>query len=121
MGRSKFKELVDASDAGEAFGQVGPKYGKTSFSVVYDTVNDARKAIIAKLKRVEENPGLYSDRIEQYNRWLNDIDRELPELGEAETLVNAMLSHGDSRVDNLSRCAVIQDGNKWFVFGFHFS
>lgn len=120
--KTKFKFEVKAANPESAFA-ASKAPGKTKFKFVTDSVTDVQEAIRGKKKRVEMNPNLYADKIAEYDSILKRIEANVTTLQPAEVVAEAMLDHGDSRLDNPDFCCVIQRGQTsgWIVFGFDFT
>lgn len=116
--KKPFKINVRARTADEAFKQSRAP-GKTGFRLVEDTEAQVRAAIVGKLRRVEENAGLYPDKVLEYRQILAKFDAA---NARDEAVVQAMLEHGDLRTDNATFCAVRRMGpDRWVVFGYDFT
>lgn len=119
----RFKIEVMAASPAEAF-LVSRAPGKAQYRVVRDQPSDVATAIQGKLRRAETHPVLYADRIAEYQSLLLRMKRALADgQPSVDVVVNAMLDHGDSRVDSPQFCCVIPRSvaGSWVVFGYDFA
>lgn len=116
---SRFRVIVNAAGAREAFEQVGPNHGKTGWISASPDPELARIAVKAKWARCRENPALYQDKIREYESVLARLDQNLAHMRPGEAAAECMLDHGDVRVDSRDKCAVMDlGGGQWLVFGY---
>lgn len=116
--KKPFMETVRARSPEEAFGQVGPRMGKTRWSLANDVPHDVRKAVLGKLRRVEENAALYPDKVEEYRKILEKFDAQ---QDPHKAVIDCLIEHGDIRVDNEASCAIRDvGGRQYIVFGYRF-
>lgn len=120
--KTPFLLRVPAGSANAAFDMTRDQHGKSDFSLVQTTDAEVYEQIEMKLQRVLVNPGLYADKVAEYKAILTSMEVNSETMTPCEVTARAMLDHGDSRVDNRGRCAVLEDdeSGEWLVFGYRF-
>lgn len=90
---------------------------KTNHYLIEDPKEAVLQVIAGKLKRVRCNPSLYDDRIKE----LEGVEAALIASSTPEGIADAILGHGDLRVDNAGSFALIKTGSdQYLAFGFDY-
>lgn len=119
--KTPFIIRVRAPDAATAWVRAkGVPPEKRGYVEIADTADQVVRALAGKMRRARDNPGLYADKIAEYQRIQADYEAQRgsdPELA----VVALLLAHGDIRVDNQQKAAVrALGGGQWAVFGYAF-
>lgn len=118
---NQMQKIVRALEPEQAFG-LADLSGKDRWVLIETSLEQLRDAVLGKLRRVEENPHLYADKIQAYQFQLESVRLALMlPAGSVEreaALVQALLNHGDGRLVS-STCGVMASATPglWHVFG----
>lgn len=95
------------------------QHQRDKVSWIRDNLDTVRHALEDKQVRAAENPGLYGDKLAEYERALARIAElyESPDSPEL-CLIEALELNGDVRLADRSRvCALWTGGDNWIIFG----
>jgi hypothetical protein len=113
-----FKIVVTAGNVVGALRLTEPQHGRSAAFIVNDTLADVLAAVEAKAVRARENPTLYADKIAEYERIVSAARRAVAD-GDPEALVvvDTMIAHGDSRVNERGVAIKSVGDGRYIVFG----
>jgi hypothetical protein len=114
-----FKIPCKAETAEEARMVTFEQHGRDRVSWVRDDLDAVRRSVEDKRARAEENAGLYSDKLAEYDATLHRIYELQVSSDPTElTLIEALTLNEDVRLLDRSRvCALWLGGTRWIVFG----
>lgn len=114
--KEPFIREVVADDPDAAFELMREETGKVGYNLISDDPSEVLVMLRARLRRCEQNRGLYADQVKRYTHAIQELDGS--ERGPAD-LARALLISGDVRVDHPSVCGIISSRpGTWLVFGF---